>query len=62
LLKKLIAYFVIPHCLGFLVYSFGSDHFSSLFTGYYLDIDVWQAFVITALGFLFRSLSGIMDS
>lgn len=52
--KKLIAYFVIPVLffgLFLIVYSFGSDHFSSLFTGYYLDIDVWQAFVLTALGF-----------
>jgi hypothetical protein len=52
--KKLIAYFVIPALflgLFLIVYSFGSDHFSSLFTGYYLDIDAWQAFVLTALGF-----------
>lgn len=52
--KKLIAYFVIPVLflgLFLIVYSFGSDHFSSLFTGYYLDIDAWQAFVLTALGF-----------
>ena len=52
--KKLIAYFVIPVLflgLFLIVYSFGSDHFSSLFTGYNLDIDVWQVFVITALGF-----------
>ncbi|MDI5898255.1 DUF4153 domain-containing protein [Flavobacterium yafengii] len=52
--KKLIAYFVIPFLflgLFLIVYSFGSDHFSSLFTGYYLDIDAWQAFVLTALGF-----------
>ena len=52
--KKLIAYFVIPVVflgLFLIVYSFGSDHFSSLFTGYYLDIDAWQAFVLTALGF-----------
>jgi hypothetical protein len=52
--KKLIAYFVIPILflgLFLFVYSFGSDHFSSLFTGYYLDIDAWQAFVLTALGF-----------
>jgi hypothetical protein len=33
------------------VYSFGSDHFSSLFTDYYLDIDVWQLIVMTGLGF-----------
>jgi hypothetical protein len=52
--KKLIAYFVIPVLflgLFLIVYSFGSDHFSSLFTGFYLDIDAWQAFVLTALGF-----------
>ncbi|MFH6971999.1 DUF4153 domain-containing protein [Flavobacterium petrolei] len=52
--KKLIAYFVIPVVflgLFLIVYSFGSDHFSSLFTDYYLDIDAWQVFVLTALGF-----------
>ncbi|MGO4905739.1 DUF4153 domain-containing protein [Flavobacterium sp. W20_MBD1_R3] len=52
--KKVIAYFVIPVVflgLFLIVYSFGSDLFSSLFTGYYLDIDAWQAFVLTALGF-----------
>jgi hypothetical protein len=52
--KKLIAYFVIPVLflgLFLIVYSFGSDHFSSLFTDYYLDIDGWQAFVLFALGF-----------
>jgi hypothetical protein len=54
LIKKLIAYFVIPLLflgLFLVVYSFASDHFLSLFTGYYLDIDVWQAIVISALGF-----------
>ncbi|WP_158727663.1 MULTISPECIES: DUF4153 domain-containing protein [unclassified Flavobacterium] len=53
-IKKLIAYFVIPLLflgLFLVVYSFASDHFLSLFTGYYLDIDVWQAIVISALGF-----------
>ena len=52
--KQLIAYFIIPAVflgLFLIVYSFGSDHFSSLFTDYDLDIDVWQAFVLTALGF-----------
>lgn len=52
--KKLIAYFMIPAVfliLFFVVYSFGSDHFSSLFTDYYLDVDVWQLIVITGLGF-----------
>lgn len=54
LAKKLIAYFIIPAVflgLFLIVYSLGSDHFSSLFTDYYLDIDVWQTFVLTALGF-----------
>ena len=52
--KKLIAYFIIPAVflgLFFIVYSFGSDHFSSLFTDYYLNIDVWQLIVISGLGF-----------
>ena len=52
--KKLIAYFLIPIvfvALFFIVYSFGSDHFSSLFTDYQLDLDIWQLLVITVLGF-----------
>ncbi|KIQ18799.1 hypothetical protein RT99_17410 [Flavobacterium sp. MEB061] len=52
--KKLIAYFIIPVvfvALFFTVYSFGSDHFSSLFTDYQLDLDIWQLLVITVLGF-----------
>ena len=52
--KKLIAYFIIPLvfvALFFIVYSFGSDHFSALFTDYQLDLDIWQLFVITVLGF-----------
>ncbi|GEL11673.1 hypothetical protein FGL01_24120 [Flavobacterium glycines] len=54
LAKKMIAYVVIPVVflsLFYFVYSFGSNHFSSLFTDYYLDIDAWQIFVLTALGF-----------
>lgn len=52
--KKLIAYFMIPAIfliLFFVVYSFGSDHFSSLFTNYTLDIDILQLIAITGLGF-----------
>ncbi|MEO8237583.1 MAG: DUF4153 domain-containing protein [Flavobacterium sp.] len=52
--KKLIAYFMIPAVfliLFFVVYSFGSDHFSSLFTNYTLDIDILQLIAITGLGF-----------
>nr|WP_315223037.1 DUF4173 domain-containing protein [uncultured Flavobacterium sp.] len=54
LAKKIIAYFVIPLVflgLFLIVYSFGSAHFSSLFTDYYLDIDVWQLIIIAVLGF-----------
>ncbi|WP_026713154.1 DUF4153 domain-containing protein [Flavobacterium daejeonense] len=56
LAKKLIAYGVIPAVflgLFFVVYSFGSNHFSSLFTDYYLDLDVWHLVVIAILGFYF---------
>lgn len=52
--KKLVAYFIIPAvfvALFFIVYAFGSDHFSSLFTDYYLDIDAFQIIGITILGF-----------
>ncbi|WP_163400222.1 DUF4173 domain-containing protein [Flavobacterium fluviatile] len=52
--KKLIAFVVIPAVflgLFFIVYSFGSDHFSSFFTDYTLDIDLWQLIVISVLGF-----------
>ncbi len=52
--KKVIAYFIIPTVflgLFFIVYSFGSAHFSSLFTNYYLDINIWQLIVISGLGF-----------
>ncbi|MEY2869744.1 MAG: hypothetical protein RIR01_2246 [Bacteroidota bacterium] len=52
--KKLIAFFVLPAfflSLFYVVYSFGSNHFSSLFTDYYLDLDAWQVFALTALGF-----------
>jgi hypothetical protein len=52
--KKLIAFFIIPAIflvLFFVVYSFGSDHFSALFTDYTLDIDVPQLLLIGILGF-----------
>ncbi|WJS95061.1 DUF4173 domain-containing protein [Flavobacterium johnsoniae] len=52
--KKLVAFVVIPIIflgLFFIVYSFGSDHFSSLFTDYTLDIDIFQLILITILGF-----------
>lgn len=52
--KKLVAYVMIPAVflmLFFVVYSFGSDHFSSLFTDYTLDIDIVQIIPISILGF-----------
>lgn len=52
--KKLVAFVVIPAVflgLFFIVYSFGSNHFSALFTDYTLDIDLWQLIVISVLGF-----------
>ncbi|MEL1254978.1 DUF4173 domain-containing protein [Flavobacterium sp. DGU38] len=52
--KKIVAFVVIPAVflgLFFIVYSFGSDHFSSLFTDYTLEIDLWQLIVISVLGF-----------
>jgi len=52
--KKLVAFFVIPTIflvLFFIVYSFGSNHFSSLFTDYELDIDIVQLLGISILGF-----------
>lgn len=51
--KKIIAYFLIPAIflvLFFVIYSFGSDTFSSLFQ-YELDINVWNFILIFALGF-----------
>lgn len=52
--KKLIAFVLIPIIflgLFFIVYSFGSDHFSSLFTDYELDINFPQLIAMCILGF-----------
>lgn len=52
--QKMIAYFVIPAVfvgLFFVVYAFGSDHFSALFTDYYLDVNFLQLILIALLGF-----------
>lgn len=54
LVKKIIAYGVIPMvflAIFFIVYSFGSDHFSGLFFNYELDLDMFQVLAIAALGF-----------
>ncbi len=47
--KKLIAYVIIPLVfllLFFVVYSFGSDHFSALFTDCTLDLDIFELLLI----------------
>lgn len=52
--KIIIAYVLIPVVFLILfcvVYSFGSDHFSSVFTDYTLDIDLLPLILITILGF-----------
>lgn len=52
--KKVIAYFIIPTVFVvffFIVYAFGSDHFSALFTNYTLDLNIWQVILISLLGF-----------
>lgn len=52
--KKMVAFVIIPVIflgLFFIVYSFGSNHFSSLFTDYTLDIDILQLILIGILGF-----------
>jgi hypothetical protein len=54
LAKKLIAYVIIPTvfvALFFMVYAFGSDHFSALFTDYTLDLNIFQVVLIALLGF-----------
>ncbi|MFC0776652.1 DUF4173 domain-containing protein [Flavobacterium sp. HJSW_4] len=52
--KKLVAFVLIPIIflgLFFIVYSFGSDHFSSLFTDYEFDINFPQLIAVTIIGF-----------
>ena len=52
--KKLIAYVVIPLVsllLFFVVYSFGSDHFSALFNDYTLDFDIFELILMVLVGF-----------
>lgn len=52
--KKLVAFVIIPVVflgLFFVVYSFGSDHFSSIFTDYQLDINFYQLIAMCILGF-----------
>ncbi|MFV8270888.1 DUF4173 domain-containing protein [Flavobacterium sp. GT2N3] len=53
-IKKIIAYVIIPAVfiiMFFVVYAFGSDHFSTLFTNFTLDLDVFDVVLIALLGF-----------
>ncbi len=55
-LKILLAYIIIPLSflsVFFLVYSFGSDHFSSLFTNYTLDFNPYQLVFVVVFGTYF---------
>lgn len=52
--QKIMAFVLIPFILisvFFGIYTAGSDHFASLFTDYELDVDIWQIFCLTVLGF-----------
>ena len=52
--QKLISIFLIPGILLLLflgIYSVASTHFSAVFTDYELDFNVWEFFVLSALGF-----------
>lgn len=53
-IQKLVATVFIPlffFCLFFIVYALASDLLASLLTDYELNLDWWQFFVITCLGF-----------
>lgn len=52
--QKIMAFVLIPLVLlsiFFGIYSIGSDHFAALFTDYELDVNLWQIFCLTILGF-----------
>lgn len=52
--QKTLAFILIPLVLVsvFLgIYSAGSSHFASLFTDYELDLNLWQVFCLSVLGF-----------
>ncbi|REC60349.1 DUF4173 domain-containing protein [Chryseobacterium pennae] len=52
--QKILAFVLIPLVLisvFFGVYAAGSDHFAALFTDYELDINLWQVFCLSVLGF-----------
>lgn len=52
--QKTLAFILIPLVLVsvfFGIYSAGSNHFAALFTDYELDINLWQVFCLSVLGF-----------
>lgn len=52
--QKTLAFILIPLVLVsvfFGIYSAGSDHFAALFTDYELDLNLWQVFCLSVLGF-----------
>lgn len=52
--QKIMAFVLIPLILisvFFGIYAAGSDHFAALFTDYELDINLWQVFCLSVLGF-----------
>ena len=54
--KILVAYMIIPLSflsVFFLIYSFGSDHFSSLFTNYTFDFNPYQLIFVVVFGTYF---------
>ncbi len=52
--QKTLAFILIPLVLVsvfFGIYSAGSNHFAALFTDYELDLNIWQVFCLSVLGF-----------
>ena len=52
--QKIFAFVLIPLLfvgIFFGIYSAGSDHFANLFTNFEIDINFWQLFCISAIGF-----------
>ncbi|MFP3834921.1 DUF4153 domain-containing protein [Chryseobacterium sp. SIMBA_028] len=52
--QKIMAFVLIPLLLlsvFFGIYAAGSEHFAALFTDYELDLNLWQVFCLTVLGF-----------
>lgn len=52
--QKIMAFVLIPFIfisVFFVIYAAGSDHFAALFTDYELDLNLWQVFCLSILGF-----------